>query len=100
VTLQDDTGLHHRYFIAQNRGFASGFDTKVNQEAQNVICSHPGNNATCNQEAVVSAPAASTTPSTPHKTCEQCFTVILSPEQLTKVADYNLLLATLNSTAT
>ena len=54
-----------------------------------MICSHPGNNATCNQEVVVSAPAASTTPSTPHKTCEQCFTVILSSEQLTKVADYN-----------
>jgi hypothetical protein len=32
---------------AQNKGFASGFDTSVNQEAENLICTHPGDNATC-----------------------------------------------------
>jgi hypothetical protein len=54
---------------AKNKGFASGFDTSVDQEAQNVICTHPSNNATCTQEgAVVVA-----TP-TPRESCEQCFT--------------------------
>jgi hypothetical protein len=31
----------------KNRGSASGFDTAVNQECENLICTHPGNNATC-----------------------------------------------------
>jgi hypothetical protein len=29
---------------AQNKGFASGFDTAVNQEAENTICTHPSTN--------------------------------------------------------
>ena len=29
---------------AQNKGFASGFDTAVNQEADNTICTHPSTN--------------------------------------------------------
>jgi hypothetical protein len=32
---------------AQNKGFASGWDTNVDQEAENLICTHPGDNATC-----------------------------------------------------
>ena len=28
---------------AQNKGSASGWDTKVNQEAENTICTHPNN---------------------------------------------------------
>jgi hypothetical protein len=31
---------------AQNKGFASGFDTKVNQEAENTICTHPSTSCT------------------------------------------------------
>jgi hypothetical protein len=34
----------------KNRDSASGFDTSVNQECQNLICTHPGENATCTQE--------------------------------------------------
>jgi hypothetical protein len=36
---------------AQNKGFASGFDTSVDQEAENLICTHPGDNATCTSES-------------------------------------------------
>jgi hypothetical protein len=36
---------------AQNKGFASGFDTSVNQEAENTICTHPSSNATCVSES-------------------------------------------------
>jgi hypothetical protein len=39
----------------KNKGSASGFDTTVNQECENLICTHPGNNATCvseNEQAV------------------------------------------------
>jgi hypothetical protein len=37
----------------KNRGSASGFDTAVNQECENLICTHPGENATCTEEGVV-----------------------------------------------
>jgi hypothetical protein len=60
----------------QNKGSASGFDTALDQECENVICTHPGNNATCVQEGAAAAP-------TPAKlTCEQCFTKFLSTKQL------------------
>jgi hypothetical protein len=36
---------------AENKGSASGFDTSVNQEAENLICTHPGSNATCTSES-------------------------------------------------
>jgi hypothetical protein len=36
---------------ADNKGSASGFDTSVNQEAENTICTHPGENATCTSES-------------------------------------------------
>ena len=63
----------------QNKGSASGFDTTVDQECENVICTHPGSNATCVQEGVV-------TPTTPVKlTCEQCFTKFLSSTQITEL---------------
>ena len=59
----------------QNRGSASGFDTTVDQECENLICTHPGNNATCVQEGAAAA--------TPVKlTCEQCFTKFLSSTQI------------------
>src|SRR5438876_9410601 len=47
----------------KNRGSASGFDTALDQECENLICTHPGNNATCTQEgAVVTPSSTSTTP--------------------------------------
>jgi hypothetical protein len=36
---------------AQNKGSASGWDTNVDQEAENLICTHPGDNATCTSES-------------------------------------------------
>src|SRR6188472_1014831 len=44
----------------KNKGSASGFDTAVDQECENLICTHPGNNATCSQEGVVT-PTTTTT---------------------------------------
>jgi hypothetical protein len=39
--------IQYRYGTkAQNKGFASGFDTKVNQEADNTICTHPSTSCT------------------------------------------------------
>jgi hypothetical protein len=60
---------------AQNRGFASGFDTTTDQEAQNVICTHPGENAACTQEGAAATP----------RTCEQCFSTILSLDERTRL---------------
>jgi hypothetical protein len=41
----------------KDRGFASGFDTSVTQECENLICTHPANNnASCSQEGTISAP--------------------------------------------
>jgi archaellum component FlaF (FlaF/FlaG flagellin family) len=62
----------------KNRGSASGFDTAVNQECQNLICTHPGENATCTQEGTAVAP-----PTT--KNCVECFTSILTPEQINTI---------------
>jgi hypothetical protein len=39
----------------QNKGSASGFDTAVDQECENLICTHPGENATRTQEGITSA---------------------------------------------
>ena len=55
----------------------SGFDNKQEQECQNVICTHPGENATCVQEA-----AAAPIPTPVNKTCEQCFTTLINSGQL------------------
>ena len=66
----------------QNKGSASGFDTALDQECENLICTHPGNNATCVQEGAV-ATTSTSTPVTPVKlTCEQCFTKFLSSTQI------------------
>jgi hypothetical protein len=47
----------------KNRGYASGFDTAVNQECENLICTHPGENATCTEEGVVVvSPTPTSTP--------------------------------------
>jgi hypothetical protein len=44
----------------KNKGSASGFDTTVNQECENLICTHPGAGATCVREN-----EAAVTPVTP-----------------------------------
>jgi hypothetical protein len=65
----------------QNKGSASGFDTTVDQECENLICTHPGNNATCVQEGAASqAQVNKTQPVT--LTCEQCLTKFLSADQI------------------
>src|SRR3954466_4149086 len=48
----------------QNKGSASGFDTTTNQECENLICTHPGENATCVQEGAVATTSTSTSTST------------------------------------
>jgi hypothetical protein len=56
----------------QNKGSASGFDTAVDQECENVICTHPGENATCSQEGVVTpTPKPTTTTLLVKKVCEK-----------------------------
>ena len=57
-------------------GTESGFDNSLEQECQNVICTHPGENATCTQEGVVTP-----TPPTP-KTCEECVMKFLTASQI------------------
>jgi hypothetical protein len=68
----------------KNKGSASGFDTTLDQECENLICTHPGENATCVSEgAAVTSPTTTTTTTAPVKlTCEQCFTKFLSSEQI------------------
>ncbi len=62
-------------------GSVSGFDNTAEQECQNVICTHPGNNATCSQEGVVTP---TTTTKTPPVTlnCEQCIRKFLNNDQI------------------
>jgi hypothetical protein len=43
----------------KNRGSASGFDTTLDQECENLICTHPGNNATCSQEGITPSSSVS-----------------------------------------
>jgi hypothetical protein len=44
----------------KNKGSASGFDTAVNQECQNLICTHPGSGATCVSEGSQVTPGTGT----------------------------------------
>src|SRR6266487_2409767 len=59
----------------------SGFDNNQGQECENLICTHPGNNATCIQEGAAVTTPTSTLPTPVNKTCEQCFTSLLTPQQ-------------------
>jgi hypothetical protein len=36
---------------SKQKGSVSGFDNDLDQEATNVICTHPGENATCTSES-------------------------------------------------
>ena len=66
----------------KNIGSASGFDTAVDQECENLICTHPGENATCVQEGASAVQQGNQT--TPVKlTCEQCFKKFLSSTGIT-----------------
>jgi hypothetical protein len=63
----------------------SGWDNDQSQECQNVICTHPGESATCVQEAAVTTNA--TTP--PVKlTCEQCLTKFLNFVQIINLREF------------
>jgi hypothetical protein len=46
----------------------SGWDNDQEQECENLICTHPGENATCVQEGVVTPTTTTTTPTTPTPT--------------------------------
>ena len=48
----------------KNRGSASGFDTAVDQECENLICTHPANGASCvseNEAATTTTPVTTPT---------------------------------------
>ena len=61
----------------------SGWDNDQEQECENLICTHPGENATCTEEGVIAASAAAVAAA--KRTCEQCFTTFLTPDQITGV---------------
>ena len=71
----------------KQRGSVSGFDNTAEQECENLICTHPGNNATCTQEGVISTPTSTSTP-TPQPTgtlllkkiCTNCEDIVFSIE--------------------
>ena len=67
----------------QTRREESGFDNSLAQECQNVICTHPGNNATCSQEGVVTPTSTTTTPPPVTLNCEQCIRKFLNEDQIT-----------------
>ena len=46
----NDNGNTDTDQIAKQKAYVSGFDNSFNQELQNLICTHPGENATCTQE--------------------------------------------------
>ncbi len=62
-------------------GTVSGFDNTAEQECQNVICTHPGENATCTQEGVRSTPTSTPTP-TPTPTPEPITTTLRIVKQV------------------
>jgi hypothetical protein len=64
----------------------SGFDNNQGQECENLICTHPGENATCVQEGKAAAVVV-VTPAPVNLTCEQCFTKFLTQPQITFVED-------------
>jgi hypothetical protein len=64
----------------QNKGSASGFDTAVDQECENLICTHPS--TACTEERGI----ASNSPPIP-KTCQDCFTKFLTMDQINTIPD-------------
>jgi hypothetical protein len=76
-------------------GTQSGFDNTQEQEAQNTICTHPGDNASCVSEGAAASAAATTTTTTP-KTCVGCFTTLLTSTQISKLLSLSLFKLTLD----
>ena len=66
----------------KNKGSASGFDTALDQECENLICTHPGENATCVQEGLAAAVQQGNQTTPVKLTCEQCLTKFLNAEQI------------------
>jgi hypothetical protein len=60
----------------------SGFDNNQGQECENVICTHPGENATCVSEGAVATTATTSNATSTPKTCEECITTFLTPQQI------------------
>jgi hypothetical protein len=67
----------------------SGFDNNQGQECENVICTHPGENATCVQEGVVTPTTTTTTTPPPVKlNCEQCIRKFLNDAQISELISF------------
>jgi hypothetical protein len=64
----------------------SGFDNNQGQECENLICTHPGENATCVQEGLAAAVQQGNQTTPVKLTCEQCFLSLLSQSQINTVA--------------
>jgi hypothetical protein len=65
----------------------SGWDNNQEQECQNLICTHPGNNSTCVEEGVVTPTPTPPTPTPTPKACEECFTSRLNPTQISAILE-------------
>jgi hypothetical protein len=78
---QEDGGKNGNTVTGQKNkqdGTQSGFDTSLEQEASNIICTHPNDTATCTQEGV-----SSTTTPTPTSTPQPTTGTLL----IKKIAD-------------
>jgi len=61
----------------------------VNENCEPMICTHPNNDGTCSEEGVVTSStitsaAGNNTVPTP-KTCQECFTSIFTPTQISAI---------------
>jgi len=63
----------------------SGFDNNQGQECENLICTHPGENATCTEEGVTTPTSTPSTTPVNKMTCEECFRAILTQDQIDAV---------------
>jgi hypothetical protein len=68
----------------------SGFDNNQGQECKNLICTHPGEKATCVQEGASAVTTNAATPTPAKLTCEECLTKFLNAEQRRLVTGGNL----------
>ncbi len=59
----------------------SGFDNQQEEECGNLICTHPGENATCTQEGAAVAP----TTTTANDPCVECFKRFLNTNQINEI---------------
>jgi hypothetical protein len=70
--------------INKQKASQSGFDNDQEQEAQNTICTHPGDNASCVSESEGAVSTATQAPQAP-RTCEECFAKFLTQPQISFV---------------